>query len=239
VTESLKHLHQGNIKALLRINSRSPAPFLNRAEAGQLLIQQLIGLKGKNAVVLGIPRGGVVIAQVVARGLEADLDIILSRKLGAPGHSELAVGAMAENGDVFLNENVVRQLLVSESYLGQEKALQAAEIQRRSNLIRAVLPRMPLKDRIVIVTDDGVATGATIQAAVWAIRDERPQKLIAAIPVASQEAVERLADDVNEIVCLRMPEEFMAVGQFYREFNQITDEEMISILRQEKERRNR
>jgi putative phosphoribosyl transferase len=221
----------------VRIVCRSGVPFRNRVEAGLLLVKELLNLKGQNAVVLGVPRGGIVIAEVVARGIDADLDIVLSRKLGAPGQSELAVGALAENGDVFLNERVVDGLSVSDSYIEQEKARQTIEIQRRSRLIRSVLPRVPLQGRIVVVTDDGVATGATLQAAVWAINDENPQKIIAAIPVASAEAVERLAEDVDEIVCLRLPEDFMAVGQFFSEFNQVTDDEVVSILRQEVERK--
>jgi predicted phosphoribosyltransferase len=214
-------------------------PFRNRVEAGLLLVKELLNLKGQNAVVLGVPRGGIVIAEVVARGIDADLDIVLSRKLGAPGQSELAVGALAENGDVFLNQRVVDDLSVSGYYIEQEKARQAIEIQRRSRLIRSVLTRVSLQGRIVVVTDDGVATGATLQAAVWAINDENPQKIIAAIPVASAEAVERLAEDVDEIVCLRLPEDFMAVGQFFSEFNQVTDDEVVSILRQEVERKAR
>jgi putative phosphoribosyl transferase len=237
VSEIARHLHNRKTRAKVRIVCRSGVPFRNRVEAGLLLVKELLNLKGQNAVVLGVPRGGIVIAEVVARGIDADLDIVLSRKLGAPGQSELAVGALAENGDVFLNERVVDGLSVSDSYIEQEKARQTIEIQRRSRLIRSVLPRVPLQGRIVVVTDDGVATGATLQAAVWAINDENPQKIIAAIPVASAEAVERLAEDVDEIVCLRLPEDFMAVGQFFSEFNQVTDDEVVSILRQEVERK--
>ena len=237
MSEITRHLHNRKTRAKVRIVSRSGVPFRNRIEAGQLLVKELLDLKGQNAVVLGVPRGGIVIAEVVARGIDADLDVVLSRKLGAPGQSELAVGALAENGDVFLNERVVDGLSVSDSYIEQEKARQTIEIQRRSRLIRSVLPRVSLQGRIVVVTDDGVATGATLQAAVWAINDENPQKIIAAIPVASAEAVERLAEDVDEIVCLRLPEDFMAVGQFFNEFNQVTDDEVVSILRQEVERK--
>jgi putative phosphoribosyl transferase len=239
VSQNSRHLHKRETAAQVRIISRSGTPFRDRSEAGRLLLKELLDLKGKRALVLGVPRGGIVIAEVIAAGIEADLDIVLSRKLGAPGHSELAVGALAENGDTFLNQRVVDELSVSGSYIEQEKGRQTIEIQRRSALIRAVLPHVPLEDRIVVVADDGVATGATLQAAVWAINDENPQKIIAAIPVASIEAVERLAEDVDEIVCLRLPEDFMAVGQFYIEFNQVTDEEVVSILRREMERQQR
>ena len=221
--------------AKVRIFSRSAEPFRDRLQAGQLLSEQMGELKGKKAVVLGIPRGGIVVAQSLAHGIEAEVDIVLSRKLGAPGHLELAIGALAETGELFLNRPLVQDLSVSDDYIEAEKQRQMAEIQRRNQLIRRVLPHIPLTGRIAIVTDDGVATGATMQAAVWAIKHEKPRSLIAALPVASEEAVNRLAGDVDEVICLRMPDDFMAVGQFYRDFEQITDEEVIQILKQEQE----
>jgi putative phosphoribosyl transferase len=225
--------------AKVRIFSRSGEPFANRREAGQLLAEAMLDLRGQKAVVLGIPRGGIVVAQGIADRLEADLDIVLSRKLGAPGHSELAVGALAESGELFINQSVAEELEVTESYLEQEKRQQMAEIRRRSQMIRAVSPKISLKGRTVIVTDDGVATGATMQAAVWAVRHENPGKLIAAIPVASEEAVTRLSGDVDELYCLRMPDNFMAVGQFYSEFEQVTDEQVLEILSQDRKGRTR
>jgi putative phosphoribosyl transferase len=224
-------------KSKIRILSRSGEAFSDRKQAGELLATELTALKGKRAVVLGIPRGGLIVARAFAREIEADLDIVLSRKLGTPGHEELAMGALAESGEVFLNRNVVDELGIGQHQIDEEKGRQMAEIKRRSRLIRSVLPRVALQNRIVVVTDDGVATGATMQAAVWAIRHEKPQRLIAAIPVASEEAVNRLAQDVDELVCLRMPSYFMAVGQFYRRFDQTTDEEVLEILREEKDRK--
>lgn len=221
----------------VRVISYSGEPFRDRSQAGILLAQEFNELRDKNVVVLGIPRGGIVVAESLAQKIGADLDIMISRKLGAPGHSELAIGALAENGDIFLNQDVLDQLSVPGVYIEQEKERQSAEIKRRSQLIRAVLPRVPLADRIVVVTDDGVATGATMQAAIWAIRRENPRRLIAAIPVASEEAVARMAEDVDELVCLRLPPNFMAVGQFYIQFSQVTDEEVLEILRKEQERR--
>ncbi len=225
--------------ANVRIISRSGEAFSDRVQAGQLLAQEFSSLRGRHAVVLGIPRGGLIVARALAREIDADLDIVLARKLGTPGHEELAMGALAETGEVFLNRNVVEELNIARREIDMEKQRQMLEIQRRSQLIRAVLPCVALEDRIVLVTDDGVATGATIQAAVWAIRHEKPAKLVAAIPVASSEAVERLARDVDEVVCLRMPEYFMAVGQFYRRFDQTTDEEVLAILREEKARKEK
>jgi putative phosphoribosyl transferase len=221
-------------QAKLRIVSRSGEPFQTRQQAGRLLGEELSPLRRQKAVVLGIPRGGIVVAQTLAQGLDADLDIVLSRKLGAPGDVELAMGALAEDGEVFLNQYVVDALWISSAYIDQEKARQMAEIQRRSQLIRATVPKIPLQGRIVIITDDGLATGATMQVAVWAVRRENPLQLIAAIPVASEEAVTRLAGDVDAVVCLRMPPHFMAVGQFYLEFNQVSDEEVLEILRRER-----
>jgi putative phosphoribosyl transferase len=223
----------------VQIFSRSGQPFSNRLEAGQLLAEKMVDLKGQNSVVLGIPRGGIVVARGLARGIDADLDIVLSRKLGAPGHSELAVGALAENGELYLNRYVMEELSVSDAYFQQEKSRQMAEIRRRSRLMRDAAPKISLNGRIVIITDDGVATGSTMQAAVWAVRKENPEKLVVAIPVASEEAISRLSEDVDELLCLRMPDYFMAVGQFYSEFEQVTDEQVVDILSQERARRAR
>ena len=226
-----------NFKARVRILSNSSQAFTDRIEAGELLARELSALSGKKAIVLGIPRGGLIVAQALARGIQADLDIILSRKLGTPGQEELAMGALAESGKVLLNRNVVDELRITPGEIDAETRRQMAEIKRRSQLIRAVLPRTPLQDRIVVVTDDGLATGATMQAALWAVRHESPRQLIVAIPVASEEAVNRVAPDVDELLCLRLPAYFMAVGQFYLRFEQTTDREVLEILKAENERR--
>lgn len=223
----------------VRVISRSDEPFQNRSQAGLLLAKELSDLKGKNAVVLGIPRGGILVAQSLAQEIGGELDIVISRKLGAPGQAELAIGAMAENGEVYLNQYVLDELSVSDSYIEREKEVQMEEIKRRSRLIRNVLPRAPLAGRLVVLTDDGVATGSTMQAAIWTVRREKPQKLVAAVPVASEEAVMRLAGHVDELVCLRMPSSFYAVGQFFRQFSQVTDEEVLEILKLEQIRRTR
>ncbi|MDD4860087.1 MAG: phosphoribosyltransferase family protein [Dehalococcoidales bacterium] len=220
----------------LTIISRSSELFKDRREAGWLLGRELAKLQGKNAVVLGIPRGGIIVGCELARELEADLDIVLSRKLRTPGQLELAMGSVAEDGKVFLNESVVREFGVSEDFIRREKEYQLAEIVRRREFVRQFRPKVPLKDRMVIVTDDGVATGATMQAALWAARQEQPQKLIAALPVGSEETVRRLAADVDEMVCLRAPPVFYAVGQFYARFDQVEDEDVIEVLRAECER---
>jgi putative phosphoribosyl transferase len=186
--------------------------------------------------VLGIPRGGVLVAQELARALDAELDIVLARKLRTPGHEELAMGSVAEDGRAFLNREVISQLGISDASIERERKLQMAEILRRAQLFRQVRPRVPLTGRTVIVTDDGVATGATTQAAFWAARHEKPQTLIAAIPVGAEDTVRRLAADVDEMLCLRTPPFFAAVGQFYVRFEPIEDEDVLDVLRQEQQR---
>jgi predicted phosphoribosyltransferase len=217
--------------------SHSEEAFEDRNQAGRLLAGRLVHLQGKNAIVLGIPRGGIVVARALAWGIGAELDIVLSRKLGTPGQPELAMGALGEDGRVFINESVVRTLAINEYEIEQEKSFQLAEIQRRKNLIRSILPKTPLDGRIVIVTDDGVATGATMQAALWAVQREKPERLIAAVPVASESAIARLTEDADDILCLRAPPSFYAVGQFYAGFSQVEDSEVIRILEEEALRR--
>ncbi len=219
-------------KSRLRILSRSDAPFLDREEAGKLLAVELGEYHGRNTVVLGIPRGGAVVAREIARELEAELDIVLAHKLRTPGHEELAMGSVAEDGRLFLNREVVGELGVGEAYIQQERVRQLAEITRRTGLFRRVRPRVPLKGRIVIVADDGVATGATTQAALWAVQLEQPRKLIAALPVGPEDTIRRLAEDVDEMLCLRVPALFAAVGQFYQRFNPVEDEDVVKILRE-------
>ncbi|MBI2869665.1 MAG: phosphoribosyltransferase [Chloroflexi bacterium] len=221
----------------VHVQSRAATPFRDRQEAGELLSLELSDYRGKRAVVLGIPRGGIVIARELARTLDADLDIMLSRKLRSPGHTELAMGSIAEDGAIFLNEGVIRELGVDQVYIQQEKERQLGEIARRCELIRRILPKVPLTGRIAILTDDGVATGATMQVALWSLRQESPRKLVVAVPVASEEAVNRLAGDADEVFCLRLPPFFFAVGQFYLRFNQVEDDDVLRILEEEKVRK--
>lgn len=217
--------------AKLRILSYSIEPFEDREEAGRLLANELIEYKSQKAIVLGVPRGGVVVAKTLARELNADLDIVLAHKLRTPGYGELAMGSVSEQGDLFLNEDVLRDLNVSDDYIQQEKTIQMAEIKRRAKLFRTVRPQMPVQDRIAIVTDDGVATGATTQAAIKAVRAENPKELILAVPVGSEDTLRRLAADVDMVICLKSPWSLTAVGQVYMHFEPVTDEEVLEILR--------
>lgn len=221
---------------ILRIVSRSDEPFRDRSEAGEILSGHLMHFRGSNAVVLGVPRGGLVVGQAIARALEADLDIVLAHKLRTPGHPELAIGSVSEDGRLFLNENLVRELGVRKEYLEEEKARQMAENARRIEIVRKTVPKVPLADRTVIVTDDGIATGATMQAALWAASQERPERLIAALPVGPEDTLVRLSEDAHEIICLRSPLFFVAIGQFYTRFDQVTDDQVISILQEERQK---
>jgi putative phosphoribosyl transferase len=223
----------------LRIVSDSGKPFDGRVEAGRLLAQQLQEYRGQKAVVLGIPRGGVIIAKQIAIELEADLDIVLAHKLGAPGNPELAIGAICEDGKLFIDERTSSYVGADENYIRQEKAQQLKEISRRVELYRKVLAKLSLKSRIVIITDDGVATGATMQAALWAVRQEKPQKIIAALPVGPMDSLERLSEDADETICLQAPPYFAALSQFYSLFTQVEDEELLQVLTAENIRRRR
>jgi predicted phosphoribosyltransferase len=220
----------------LRIVSYSGQAFLDRREAGRLLAGELAEWRGQQAVVLGIPRGGVIVARELARALDADLDVVLAHKLRTPGHEELAMGSVAEDGKVFLSKVLVQEMGIDSDYIQQEKKIQLAEISRRIKLIRRLRPKVPVAGRIAIVTDDGIATGATTQAALWAVRQEHPEKLIAAIPVGPPDRVRKLAEDVDEMLCLRAPPSFAAVGQFYELFEPVEDEEMLEILKEESRR---
>ncbi len=214
----------------IRIVSRGSEPFVDRSQAGKLLASELAGYKGKSPIVLGVPRGGIVVAREIADALGGVVDVVLAHKLGTPGHPELAMGSVSENGKVFLNEDVISSVGVNRASVESEKDRQLAQMRLRIDKIRKVRPKVPLKDQIVIVTDDGIATGATTQAALWAVAAEKPQKLVAAIPVAPEDTIVRLAHLVDEMVCLRAPPLFYAVGQFYSRFDAVEDDDMLSIL---------
>ena len=220
----------------LRILSHDTMLMRDRREAGRLLAGELDEYRGENAVVLGVPRGGVVVAQEIAQVLDAEMDILLARKLRTPGHAELAMGSVTEDGHQFLIEELVRGVGISEAAVQQEKEYQMTEIRCRTALYRRERRRVALAGRIVIVTDDGVATGATMRAALWATRLEKPEKLIAAYPVGPEDTIVKLASDADETICLLTPPDFSAVGQFYARFEPVEDDEVLEILRQEQNR---
>lgn len=216
-----------------RILSRGSDAFRDRAEAAEMLARELSLFADRRPVVLGIPRGGVVVARVLAKELGGDLDIVLSHKLGAPHNPELAIGSVSEDGKVFLDERLAAFTGAGTRYIDREKARQLDLIAERVERYRKVRPKVPLEGRVAIVADDGVATGATMKAALWSARLEKPATLVAAIPVGPEETVAELANLADEVVCLEAPPGFAAVGEFYRLFEQVDDEEVVAMLKNE------
>ncbi len=205
--------------------------FRDRADAGRKLAEALSDLKGDpDVVVLGIPRGGVEVAAEVAQALGAPLDVAVTRKLGAPGNPELAIGAVGSDGSVVLDEETIEALRVGEEYLEREIARQMEEVKRRSRLYRGDRPPIPLEGKRVVVVDDGLATGATMLATVRTLRGSNPKEIIVAVPVASPEAVLRLQNEADRVISLMTPAYFWAVGMFYEDFTQVSDEEVQALL---------
>jgi predicted phosphoribosyltransferase len=206
--------------------------FHNREDAARQLAEQLRGLQLHDPLVLAIPRGGVVTGAVLASELGADLDVVLSRKLRATGQPELALGAISEDGRVHLNHHAQGYLEEMHEYLGAESHHQLAEIARRKKLFRAVRPQASIAGRSVIVTDDGIATGSTMIAALQTVKMQKPLELIAAVPVAPADRLEEVRRWCDEVICLLAPEDLWAIGQFYEDFSQVEDEEVLRLLRE-------
>lgn len=206
--------------------------FHNREDAAFQLARKLKGRELHDPVVLAIPRGGVVTGAVLAHKLGAELDVVLSRKLRAPGQPELAIGAITEDGQVYLNHYAKESLDVLKDYLAEERRHQLAEIARRKKLFRGVRPKPALAGRSVLVTDDGIATGSTMIAALQAVKTQNPREVIVAVPVASPDRLEEVRRWCDDVVCLLSPETFWAIGQFYEDFTQVEDEEVVKLLRE-------
>ena len=211
--------------------------FRDRQEAGQLLAQALTFLeRKKDVIVLGIPRGGMVVAAEVARVIGAPLDVYITRKIGAPHNPELAIGAIASSGDVVLDAGLIESLGVSPEYVQGETERQRREIGRRLKKYRGNRPAQKLSGRTVLLVDDGVATGATTLAAIRALKKQEPAELVLAIPVGPPDAIARLKEGVDRLVCLDTPQPFWAVGAFYEVFDQTSDEEVVRLLRESRQR---
>jgi len=205
--------------------------FRDRVDAGRRLAEKLDHYRGKHPVVLGIPRGGVPVAAEIARRLDGVLDVVVARKLGAPQHAELAIGAVTADGGRFLNDDVIRALKVSEEYLATVTAEQMAEARRREERFRRGRAPLDLKGKPVILVDDGLATGATMRAAARAARARGPERLVAAVPVGSADAVTALKQEVDEMVCLAEPEPLIAIGLHYGDFAQVDDARVLELLK--------
>jgi putative phosphoribosyl transferase len=207
------------------------ARFRNRADAGRILAQRLKAIAADDdVIVLALPRGGVPIGYEVAQELTADLDVFLVRKLGVPGHEELALGALAGGGVRVLNEPLIQELGLSRAEIDNITAREQREIQRRETAYRQGRRALPLAGRTVVLVDDGLATGSTMLAAVRALRAYAPARIIVAVPIAAPEVCEAFRDYVDEIVCVETPEPFYAVGLWYEDFSQTTDEEVRQLL---------
>ncbi len=205
--------------------------FANREAAARQLAQSLVAYRGKNPLVLAIPRGAVVMARIIADALEGEADVVLVRKLRAPGHPELAIGAVDEHGHAILS-GYVSPSRVSDSYLEQETKTQIDALRRRRAAYRR--PAADPRGRLVIVVDDGVATGATMIAALKAVRHGKPNTLVAAAAVAPRETFEHLQDFADDVVCLHAPGDFAAVGQFFDDFHPVSDEDVVALLKKER-----
>lgn len=208
--------------------------FQDRQDAGRRLAQRLMHVMNEHSppVVLSLPRGGVIVAAEIARQLHAPLDVLVVRKLGAPFQPELAIGAVTDGPQprYVLNQDLVSGLGVDDDYLRHEIAQQFEEVKRRQEFYRRGRRAATIEGRTIIVVDDGIATGATVRAGIAALRQNRPARIILAVPVAPPDTVELLKHEVDEVVCLHSPHNFMAVGQFYVNFDQTADEEVIEAL---------
>jgi len=210
-----------------------PTPFRNRAEAGQRLAQRLLAYAGRpDVVVLGLPRGGVPVAFEVARALEVPLGVVVVRKLGVPGHKELAMGAIASGGIRVLNDDVVRHLNIPDRVIEAVTAQELRELHWRESAYRGDQPTPDVRGRAVILVDDGIATGSTMLAAIAALRTLEPARIIVAVPTAAPSTCDEIRRVADDCICEIMPEPFYAVGAWYEDFSQTTDEEVRDLLDQ-------
>lgn len=206
--------------------------FEDRRHAGELLAQKLFAFRGRLPLILAVPRGGVSVALPVWQNLGGELDLIITRKIGAPGQPELAVGAVTGEGYLLLNKDLAVQLRLPEGYVERASKMEQAEIKRRLQVYRGRRTPPHIEGRLVILVDDGVATGFTLRAALQGIKQSRPQALILAVPVGPPETLDQLSREVDELFYLEAPAHFAAVGQFYRDFKQVGDSEVAAALRQ-------
>jgi putative phosphoribosyl transferase len=218
----------------------SGGSFRDREDAGRRLVERLEQYREEDPIILALPRGGVPVAYEISRALRAPLDIFIARKLGAPRRKEFGIGAVAQGGVLVLNERAVEALEIPEEYVERAVREETEEIERRLRLLRGDRPEPEVGGRIVILVDDGLATGVTARAAVEALRRRDPRRLILAAPVCAQPSAELLRPEVDELVCLKAPSDLMAISLWYEDFYQVPDEEVIELLeraRREREQR--
>lgn len=212
------------------------AYFSDRVEAGKRLASAMRDFAGKNGIVLAIPRGGVVVGYEIAKALNLPLDVIIPRKIGAPANPELAIGAMTEDGTIILDDNLITYLGVQRDYIKAESERQKHEIERRLKLYRQNEPYPSLKGLDVVIVDDGIATGSTMKAALASVKNRGASTVTVAVPVGPPSTIKELKKQADRVVCLYTPEYFQAIGQFYTDFNQTTDEEVIQLLKRNKQK---
>ncbi len=213
------------------------ALFRDRVEAGKKLGQALAYCKGEGVVVLGIPRGGVVVANEVARALGAPLDIVVTRKIEAPGEPEYALGAVTQEGEVLMDRRAAESLGATSSYLDEQIRLKREEVRDRMQRLRGDAPYPALDGKTVVIVDDGIATGSSVSAAVMSVKKRKPKEVVVAVPVAPEDAVQSLSEDGTKVVCLSTPGPFLAIGEFYADFGQVEDLEVKRILGESAARR--
>jgi predicted phosphoribosyltransferase len=202
-----------------------PIIFANRREAGQMLAEKLEGYRGKDVVVIGLPRGGLPVVRAVADRFGWPLDILVSRKIGAPGHEEFAIGAVTARGTRVLNTEALRGVMLPPGFLEAASDDQTIKAKEREAMMRDGRPAVPLQGRVVILVDDGVATGMTLRAAIADVEAQEPARIVVAAPVIAPETFDALQHEVDDVVAVSVPSLFFAVGQFYADFTQVTDAE--------------
>lgn len=208
-------------------------PFADRSDAGRKLAQALDQYRGRdNVLILALPRGGVPIGAIIAQHLKANLDLMVVRKLGTPGHEELAMGAIASGGERILNQDVIRLANVSDAALQDVTERERKELERREKAYRGDRPWPDVRGATVIIVDDGLATGATMKVAIKAVRHYQPKELVVAVPVAPSDTIEELRQQVDEVICLETPDAFGGIGRWYRNFGQTSDDEVRARLNQ-------